>query len=63
MASGKKACKTCKRIYEGDKCQGCGSQEYIDDFKGRLVIMDPENSEIAKNVKIKNKGTYAIKIK
>ena len=50
-------------IYEGDSCPGCGSQEYTEEIKGRLVITDPEKSEIAKNVGINKKGTYAIKAK
>lgn len=58
-----KACKICKRIYEGDKCPDCGNTEFTDEWKGRVMIFDPENSEIAKKLKINKKGTYAIKIK
>ena len=57
-----KACKICHRIYEsGEKCPDCGSKESSDSFKGRIIIMDPEKSEIAKKIKIKNKGSFAIK--
>ena len=59
----KKACKKCKMIYEGDKCPGCGSSEFVDNFKGRVVILKPEESEIAKKVNITKPGTYAIKTK
>lgn len=58
-----KACKICKRIYEGDKCPNCESKESIDSFKGRIIIMDPEKSEIAKKLNIKEKGNFAIKVK
>jgi len=58
-----KACKICNYIYEGDKCPNCGSQEYTEEIKGRLVIFDAENSEVAKNAKIKSKGRYSIKSK
>ena len=58
-----KACKICKTVYEGDRCPGCGSQEYTEDFKGRVMILNPENSEVAKNMKISKKGIYAIKTK
>jgi DNA-directed RNA polymerase subunit E" len=61
--SKEKVCKNCNMIYEGDRCPGCGSQEYTEEIKGRLVITDPEKSEIAKNVGINKKGTYAIKAK
>ena len=48
-------------IYEGDKCPSCGSQEYSDSFKGRVIILDPEHSEVAQHLKIKSKGSYAIR--
>ncbi len=59
----KKACKNCKVIYEGDKCPECGSKESTVEFKGRVVILDPEKSEIAQKINIKKPGSYAIKIK
>lgn len=57
-----KACKDCNRVYEtGDKCPSCGSNESTDSFKGKIIVLDPENSEIAKKLKIKDKGNFAIK--
>ena len=58
-----KACKICKRIYEGDKCPKCGNKESTESWKGRVIIIHPEQSEIAKKLKIKEKGRYAIKTK
>lgn len=58
-----KVCKKCNRIYEGEKCPNCGSQEYGEEVKGRVIILDPENSEIAKKIKIIKAGSYAIKSK
>ena len=58
-----KACKNCNLIYEGERCPNCGSQESTEEIKGRLVILDENNSEIAKNLKITKKGMYAIKSK
>jgi len=57
----KKACKICNRIFEGDKCPSCGSKEITESFKGRIVVFDPEKSEIAKKIDIKEKGNFAIK--
>lgn len=57
-----KACKTCGTIYEDeDKCPKCGSKESTDSFKGRVVVVDPEKSEIAKRLNLKDKGNFAIK--
>ena len=57
-----KACKICNRIYEeGDKCPSCEAKESTDSFKGRIIVLNPEKSEIAKKLNIKNKGNFAIK--
>jgi len=58
-----KACKLCKTITESDKCPKCGSKEITEGFKGRLVVINPEKSEIAQKTGIKEKGNFAIKIR
>lgn len=58
-----KACLNCKRIYEGDKCPACENTQSSENFKGRLHVFNPEESEIAKKVGIKKAGEYAIKSK
>ena len=57
-----KACKICKRIYEGERCPSCGSKEFSDSFKGRIEVINPEKSEIARKIGIKEKGNFAIKV-
>lgn len=56
-----KACKICNTIYEGDKCTKCDSKESTEGFKGRIVVINPEKSEIAKKINIKDKGNFALK--
>ena len=56
-----KACRICSRIYEGDKCPQCGSKESTDSFKGRISVLNPEKSEIAQKLRIKEKGSFAVK--
>ena len=57
-----KACKICNKIYEeGNKCPKCDSKESTESFKGRIVVINPEESEIAKKLNIKSKGNFAIK--
>jgi len=61
MVEKKKACKKCKTLYEGaDKCPNCGSAEFVDNWKGRVIILNPE-SEIGKKINIGKPGSYAIK--
>ena len=57
-----KACKNCKAIFAGAKCPKCGSEEGRDTFKGKVVILNPEQSEIAKKLNIKEKGEYAVRV-
>ncbi len=58
-----KACKVCKTIYEGVKCPNCESKESTEGFKGRIAVLNPEKSEIAKKLKIAKKGSFAIKVR
>ncbi len=57
-----KACKNCKLIYEGAVCPNCGKKNISETFKGKVEIINPEKSELAKELKINKKGLYAIKI-
>lgn len=57
-----KACKHCKLVYEGDSCPNCERKDTTDTFKGKIVITNPEKSELAKAMKINKKGLYAIKL-
>ena len=56
-----KACKQCRTVYEGSKCPKCGSSEHSDNFKGKVVVLNPDESVIAKNLKLKDKGQYALR--
>lgn len=57
----KKVCKKCKIFVEEDKCPICNGTEFTETWKGRIVIFNPDESVIAKNLKITKKGNYAIK--
>ncbi|MCA9485593.1 MAG: hypothetical protein KC506_01990 [Nanoarchaeota archaeon] len=34
---------------------------FTDTWKGKIVVINPEESEIAKNLKIQKKGEFAVK--
>ncbi len=57
-----KAIKSTKEIIESEEQQKYDSDDLTENFKGKLVVLNPEESEIAKNVKITKKGTFAIKV-
>ena len=58
-----KACKRCRALFEGSKCPQCESTENADSFKGCVNILDPEQSEIAKNLNLKKRGLFAIRLR
>ncbi len=60
--AGKKACKKCNTLVEKeDKCPKCGGTDFSENWKGRVIILNPEQSEVAQKLKVKEKGVYAIK--
>ena len=61
--SKKKVCKTCKYFYEGDSCPICKGNQTATSWQGRLYILDPNKSCIAKKISIAVKGEYAIKVR
>ena len=58
-----RACRNCHMITDGTVCPECKSTDLSDDFGGVVIILDPENSEIAKTMNIKKKGRYAVRIR
>jgi DNA-directed RNA polymerase subunit E" len=58
-----KACTNCHFITKENVCAKCKSTNLSEDFSGIVVMFDPENSAIAKTMKIKKKGRYALKVR
>ncbi len=67
MAATKKkqlsVCRDCHRVVEGTNCSICGTNNLTTDWTGYLVIIDPENSEVAKRMNITLPGRYALKVR
>ncbi len=62
MAEKLKACKTCRRIVEGDVCPVCKDSELTPNWKGFIIVINPEKSSIAKALEITMPGKYAIRL-
>ncbi|MBI2041234.1 MAG: DNA-directed RNA polymerase subunit E'' [DPANN group archaeon] len=58
----KLACKICKKLVSGDKCPLHPDAKLSESWKGRIIVLDPEKSELAKKMKITDKGEYAIRL-
>ena len=59
----KKACKKCKIFVDGSECPICKGSNLSTNWQGRISILDPDKSDIAKKIGIAVKGEYAIKVK
>ncbi len=57
----KKVCKNCKIFVKGNDCPICKSTDLTTSWKGRVIVVDVNKSEIAQKMGIKVKGEYAIK--
>ncbi|MFH1055913.1 MAG: transcription elongation factor subunit Spt4 [Candidatus Altiarchaeota archaeon] len=57
-----RACKSCLRISEEERCPVCGgaTSQY---WSGYLAVIDPEMSKIAKRMDLKTPGQYALKVR
>lgn len=58
----RRVCRKCKVFVEKDKCPICGENQFADNWKGRITILNHEKSEIANKMGIKINGEYVIKI-
>ena len=58
-----KACKSCRKIVEGDVCPACGSTSLTKTFEGYIIVLNPENSQVSTVINAKVPGKYALKIK
>ncbi|MEW6295453.1 MAG: transcription elongation factor subunit Spt4 [Candidatus Diapherotrites archaeon] len=58
-----KACRECRKVIEeGEKCPNCGSTAFTTFWRGYVIIIDPEKSEIAKKMGIQTIGKHALRL-
>lgn len=58
-----RACKNCHLITRKNICPNCRTYTLSDDYSGIVYILQPERSEIAKELNINEKGKYALKVR
>jgi|TARA_Y100000031_G_C8060355_1_gene310335 DNA-directed RNA polymerase subunit E" len=56
----KKACKNCRKITEESTCPICHGNELSTRWRGLAVIINPDKSQVAEKLEIKEKGEYAL---
>lgn len=58
-----RACTNCRRIIEsGSECDICKNDDLTRNWRGLVVIYDPEDSEIAEEIGVKTTGKYAVQV-
>jgi DNA-directed RNA polymerase subunit E" len=57
-----KACTVCKKITDKDHCPNCHSPT-SDNWSGLLIITNPEESEVAKELNITVPGEYCLRVR
>jgi DNA-directed RNA polymerase subunit E" len=58
-----KVCKKCKLIVEGAVCPVCKGNQFSTVYQGKINVLDANKSFIAKQMEIKEKGRYVIKVR
>ncbi|AEC51814.1 DNA-directed RNA polymerase subunit E' [Pyrococcus sp. NA2] len=58
-----KACRNCHYITTEDQCPVCGSRDLSEEWFDLVIVVDVENSEIAKKIGAKVPGKYAVRVR
>lgn len=59
-----KACMNCRYLVGRDvvRCPNCGSESFTDDWKGVIILIDPEGSSVSKHLNVRKEGKYALQL-
>lgn len=60
MAKRMRVCRNCRRFTEEKACPVCKSTDLSPSWKGMVIVLDSQNSEIAKTMNIGENGKYAV---
>ncbi len=59
-----KACRSCRFVLEegGEVCPVCGSNSFTTFWRGYVIVLKPETSQIAQKMGITKAGKYALRL-
>jgi len=58
-----KACRNCRMVVQEEtECPNCGSTTFTTFWRGYVMIMDPEKSEIAQKMGTTKPGKFALRL-
>jgi len=57
------ACKECHLILEDKSCPRCPDSEVSREWQGFIEVLNPEKSDLAKEMGILTPGRYALRVR
>ena len=57
------ACKECHLILEEGTCPRCPDSEVSREWQGFVEVLNPDKSELAKEMGIRTPGRYALRVR
>ena len=57
------ACKECHLILEDKSCPRCPDSEVSREWQGFVEVLNPEKSDLAKDMGIRTPGRYALRVR
>ena len=57
------ACKECHLILEEATCPRCPDSDVSREWQGFVEVLNPEKSELAKEMGIRTPGRYALRVR
>ncbi len=57
------ACKECHLIIEDKSCPRCPDSEVSREWQGFVEVLNPEKSDLAKEMGIRTPGRYALRVR
>jgi DNA-directed RNA polymerase subunit E" len=66
MAGDRLVCRDCHSVIDDEDaeiCPTCGSSSLTDDWDGYVIVLHPEESEIAREMEATEPGKYALKVR
>jgi DNA-directed RNA polymerase subunit E" len=60
MVKRRYVCRNCRRFTTEKECSACKSSDLSASWKGLVIINDPNDSEIARDLGIETPGKYAL---
>ncbi len=56
-------CRNCRILVKGNACPLCRGNDLTTTWAGVAVIYDPAGSQIAKEMGVEAKGTFALRVR